>query len=296
MYQLLIRMKFPVAWIPRISRAMPLQRHVKHCSYRTDISAKGKSFAVETTLSGNRPLELMDKAVKAGFVIDLQYIRTQSPEQSLARIKDRVALGGHNIPVKDVERRFERSMDNLPKALAMADRATLYDNSVDGARPFAAVELRNGTFTVSTDAPEWAANIVVANEFRTLVLPDGDKPKANIIDVANAANSLIEAMRGREPSEYEQIAMHRFIEAVDGLAGSDGRDRLRAGDENVLKKTLPDQRQRLGVMKIYFAAEHSVALEKDKPTLKAKVIRFSEELLDTQDAKPKTRGGPKVKR
>jgi predicted ABC-type ATPase len=36
-----------------------------------------------------------------------------SPELAIARIKDRVALGGHNIPANDVRRRFGRGIKNL---------------------------------------------------------------------------------------------------------------------------------------------------------------------------------------
>ena len=49
---------------------------------------------------------------------------------ALARIKKRVANGGHNIPAKDVRRRFHRSVENLFKLYEpLLDSWMLFDNS-----------------------------------------------------------------------------------------------------------------------------------------------------------------------
>ena len=56
------------------------------------------------------------------------YTGVQSSLTSRARINSRVAKGGHQIPDEDIFRRFDRSMSNLPKAMAMADRSFIFDN------------------------------------------------------------------------------------------------------------------------------------------------------------------------
>ena len=73
---------------------------------------------------------------------------------------------------------------------------------------------------------------------------------------------------------------------------------MRAGDDSVLKTVVPDHPQRIQVMKTFFAASHSVATEKDKPTVKTQVDTFANKLIDLNDAekykpKPGAKAGPK---
>jgi predicted ABC-type ATPase len=96
---------------------------------------KGQSFAVETTLSGKNYFQMMLEARNRGFEIVLVYIGTGSVEVNLARIKNRVLGGGHDVPEDDVRRRYKRSFANLPLAIKRADHAILFDNSTeDGYR------------------------------------------------------------------------------------------------------------------------------------------------------------------
>ena len=74
---------------------------------------KGQSFAVETTLSGKNYLRMMLDARERGFEIVLVYIGTENVEINLARIRDRVLAGGHDVPELDVRRRYKRSLENL---------------------------------------------------------------------------------------------------------------------------------------------------------------------------------------
>jgi len=96
---------------------------------------KSESFAIETTLSGRNYLQMMLEAKARGFEVRLVYIGTESVEINLARIKNRVLAGGHDVPEKDVRRRYQRSLENLPIAIKRADDCILFDNSTsDGYR------------------------------------------------------------------------------------------------------------------------------------------------------------------
>jgi len=66
-----------------------------------------------------------------GFEIVLVYIGTENVEINLARIRDRVLAGGHNVPEPDVRRRFTRSFQNFPLAIQRADHTILFDNSTE---------------------------------------------------------------------------------------------------------------------------------------------------------------------
>jgi predicted ABC-type ATPase len=73
----------------------------------------GKSFAFESTLSGKTYLRLIWQAKAAGYVIHLFYLWIPDPSLAVARIRDRVDSGGHNVPEPDVRRRYERTLRNF---------------------------------------------------------------------------------------------------------------------------------------------------------------------------------------
>ena len=89
----------------------------------------GRTHLVETTLAGSGVLRHMDDARADGHRVELHYVSVDSPDLALARIRTRVASGGHDVPETDVRRRFARSQANLPAAIARADETRLYDNT-----------------------------------------------------------------------------------------------------------------------------------------------------------------------
>jgi predicted ABC-type ATPase len=116
--------------------------------------AAGDSFGVETTLAGQHILALMERAKSEGFSITLLYVGIDSLDLSKLRIGDRMALGGHGVPEPDVERRFPRSFANLRKALAIADDASLFDNSLEAGHRLIARK-RGSTVEVFDDSVDW---------------------------------------------------------------------------------------------------------------------------------------------
>jgi predicted ABC-type ATPase len=110
---------FPVAAARRVLKSA--KEHI----------SRGESFAVETTLAGKHYLQMMADARIRGFEVVLIYIGTDNVEINLARIRNRVLAGGHDVPEGDVRRRYQRSFENLPIALARADHTILFDNSTE---------------------------------------------------------------------------------------------------------------------------------------------------------------------
>ena len=76
-----------------------------------------------------------------------------SVEDSRQRIHNRVARGGHNIPAKDVERRFSTRFADVFKILPYCDEAKFFDNN----NGFVLVaEYRNGELLPIGDfRPQW---------------------------------------------------------------------------------------------------------------------------------------------
>ena len=123
---------------------------------RQDALAAGRSHLVETTLAGSGIFRHMEAARRALYRIVLHYVSVGSPDHALDRIRNRVVLGGHDVPAADVRRRFVRSHANLPAAMERADVVLLYDNT-DPDRPHREVAiLREGVWWTAETIPGWA--------------------------------------------------------------------------------------------------------------------------------------------
>ncbi|GGY03108.1 ATPase AAA [Paludibacterium paludis] len=123
--------------------------------------AARESFAWETTLSGHRELTLMREAKTVGYKVNLVFVCLRNARASILRVAERVAAGGHDIPPADVIRRFERCQRNLPEALAIADRAFLFDNSGERRR-LLLTRAHNQSRHISRNLPGWMIDVLPA--------------------------------------------------------------------------------------------------------------------------------------
>ena len=91
-----------------------------------------QSFVIESTLSGRYLKKVIDSLKSKGFRIVIIYIFIESQEQAIDRVRIRVQEGGHDIPTKDLIRRFYRSPKNFWDLYKeMADEWQLYYNGED---------------------------------------------------------------------------------------------------------------------------------------------------------------------
>ena len=96
--------------------------------------ARKEDFAFETTLSGRSYLRLIQRLQAEGWRVELVYLALPCVEMSRLRVAERVAHGGHNIPLRDIERRFPRSLNNLFDLFSyLVDHCICFMN--DGNRP-----------------------------------------------------------------------------------------------------------------------------------------------------------------
>lgn len=72
-----------------------------------------RDFAIETTLSSQSILNLIRREKKIGYTVILNFHALPNEETALKRVQHRVELGGHDIPVKTIRRRFERGLKLL---------------------------------------------------------------------------------------------------------------------------------------------------------------------------------------
>jgi len=95
-----------------------------------ECARKNESFAFETTLSGRGYEKKIKKWKHQGYEIIIYYLKLPSVDMAIERVKMRVAQGGHNVPEKDIKRRFDRSWANFnEKYKSLADSWIVFDTS-----------------------------------------------------------------------------------------------------------------------------------------------------------------------
>jgi predicted ABC-type ATPase len=107
-----------------------------------DRVARGESFAFETTLSGRGYVRHFKQWRRRGYSIGLIFLSLPNAETAVARVKARVAQGGHHIPDDVIRRRFELGLRNFNAIYCkLASQWWLYDNA--GALPRLLAQGRN---------------------------------------------------------------------------------------------------------------------------------------------------------
>lgn len=135
--------------------------------------AQGTHYAFETTLGGRTVPARIHAAARTHDVM-VWFCGLSSPEQHIARVKARVAAGGHDIPEAKIRERYPAALENLVALMPRLAHLQVYDNSADAAPgeviadPVLVTELVAGKVTWPTDldalqrTPEWAKPLVEA--------------------------------------------------------------------------------------------------------------------------------------
>ena len=91
---------------------------------------KEESFAFETTLSGRRYIRKIKEMKAKGYDVVIYFLKLASVDLAIERVKMRVMQGGHNVPEKDIKRRFERSWNNFEHVYKpLVDAWIVFDTS-----------------------------------------------------------------------------------------------------------------------------------------------------------------------
>lgn len=103
-----------------------------------ELAASKSSFAFESTLSSRTFAPFLRRCKAAGYRVQIFYMALPSAQLAVSRVALRVKRGGHNIAQVDIERRFQRSLQNLFSLyLPLADQWAVLDNSVGELQPIA---------------------------------------------------------------------------------------------------------------------------------------------------------------
>ncbi len=88
-----------------------------------------EDFAFESTLASRTFIKFLNECKNKGYDINILFLWLDSPQLAIQRVKLRVERGGHDIPPKDITRRYHRSIHNfLTEYSQIADNWFLYDN------------------------------------------------------------------------------------------------------------------------------------------------------------------------
>lgn len=128
---------------------------------RYHLIREGRSFCFETVFSHPSKIDFVAHAKALGYEIVMVFIHLSSAMLNKARIAQRVAAGGHNVPDDRVETRIPRLLEYVKTAIPLCDQVRIFDNSsIDN--PFAAiVTIRRQQIDVHVDIlPDWARHLL----------------------------------------------------------------------------------------------------------------------------------------
>jgi predicted ABC-type ATPase len=95
-----------------------------------ELMAKNVNFGFESTLSGKTNVALIKEMKRKGYEVNLFYLWLKNSTLACQRVTSRVKLGGHDVPVSDIRRRYINGLRNFVLLYkTLADVWILFDNS-----------------------------------------------------------------------------------------------------------------------------------------------------------------------
>ncbi|GJG87332.1 hypothetical protein tb265_25130 [Gemmatimonadetes bacterium T265] len=141
-----------------------------------ELTRERATFAFESTLAGLGMRRVLLRCREAGYQVHLVYLWLPSPELALRRVAQRVVAGGHDIPERDVRRRWARSLVNFFDAyVSLATTWRVYDASEPRTAP-AVASGGVGRATVVADATMWTTILAQAETIRRGTNPGEPSP------------------------------------------------------------------------------------------------------------------------
>lgn len=126
---------------------------------------KNETFTFETVLSHSSKIDFLIHTKNKGFKNYLYFICTVDPEINKNRIKQRVKLGGHNVPNEKVISRYFDSLNMLKEIIPHCHRVYFFDNSSEGndtaITPLAEIDKDKILRLLTTNQPWWMKEYVI---------------------------------------------------------------------------------------------------------------------------------------
>ena len=104
-----------------------------------DLAKQQASFAFESILASRFYARWISRLQQQGYTLHLLFLWLRNSDIAIERVRERVRLGGHDIPDAVIRRRYHRGIWNfLNLYQPLASTWVLYDNSAPGEPIFVA--------------------------------------------------------------------------------------------------------------------------------------------------------------
>lgn len=131
---------------------------------RRDMFDAGQSFATETVFSHPSKLDLVETARARGYLVMVMHVGVEGADLSVARVEGRLEEGGHGVPEDKIRARYDRGQPLIRRAVLMADRGMVFDNSQLNVPPVQMLVFANGRLAqAAPHLPAWIRKIYAAD-------------------------------------------------------------------------------------------------------------------------------------
>jgi predicted ABC-type ATPase len=121
------------------------------------LADEGENFAFETTLASKTFAKWLKTLKAHSYAFHLFFLWLPSPDYAVARVAERVKMGGHNVPEETIHRRYHAGLKNFFTIYQpLADTWRMYDNSAPGEPHLLSYGERSNVMKI-TDINRWEA-------------------------------------------------------------------------------------------------------------------------------------------
>ena len=120
-----------------------------------NLATEQRDFAFETTLATRSYARWLKELKGRGYTIHLFFFWLPSTEYAIARVAERVRMGGHDVPVDTIRRRYHAGLRNFFMIhRQLADTWFMFDNSAPDI-PVLIASCGLETGFVKEEGPAW---------------------------------------------------------------------------------------------------------------------------------------------
>jgi predicted ABC-type ATPase len=134
---------------------------------RLELLAQSNTFTFETVLSHPSKLDFLKNARQRGYKNYLYFVCTVNPAINIARVAQRVQLGGHDVPSDKIKSRYYSSLELLADLIPHTYHTYLFDNSFEDSEIKLVAEIENGSAFIpkAEEIPLWVDKYVIRKLF-----------------------------------------------------------------------------------------------------------------------------------
>lgn len=119
------------------------------------LAAERVDFAFETTLASRSFAPWIRELCKQGYLFHLLFLWTPNPEFCIKRVKDRVSMGGHDVPAEVIHRRYEAGLRNFFNLYSPLASSWYFYNNANSAKHTLIAECQINQNIVIHDSNNW---------------------------------------------------------------------------------------------------------------------------------------------